>query len=576
MSRSRERADRINQHVDIIKVLYDYGYRIHMGDGGQEQQFSCDLHGDGRDSKPSARVYPESKSWYCVDQNERILTANGWMSLREGSGEVLDGTGHWETPIAFLDKGTKDCVRLETNAGYSVTLTPDHQVEIVDRGWITVQEIEIGDVVVVPKPIDSLCNPSPQLPIKVGDLNSRTFKGYPQLNLPDEWSLGLGEALGYIFGDGWVTPRSGIYSNVVGLTSSAEDVEDARRVFHLLQEWAAGRGGERHRTDISHVGGKAYKQDQYVFTIGNNAFCEWFQRLGFGKEESPNERPLPPVLWSAPFEAIRGFLRGIFATDGSVYRPKDRKSIRVTLYSVSERFLLGVQLLLLQLGIHCRVHRPAKTRPDGVSVLQLATGLDILAFRERIGIANSRKQEVLDSFECKPNYIRPFQPKVSAIVPVGKRPVADLSMPGDPSFVAGGIKVHNCFACHKSRDAIATVMAKENCKFHEACSLLERKLGLPALPWEEYKPPPSPEEQVAAAFTRTLTFEDCRKRVERFLQMHTDERTFSMNKTLGLWEYFDQICWQVEQEALSEDKGKQTLEQFRKKVQDRILEIHAQ
>jgi hypothetical protein len=183
---------------------------------------------------------------------------------------------------------------------------------------------------------------------------------------------------------------------------------------------------------------------------------------------------------------------------------------------------------------------------------------------------------VLDSFECKPNYIRPFQPKVSAIVPVGKRPVADLSMPGDPSFVAGGIKVHNCFACHKSRDAIATVMAKENCKFHEACSLLERKLGLPALPWEEYKPPPSPEEQVAAAFTRTLTFEDCRKRVERFLQMHTDERTFSMNKTLGLWEYFDQICWQVEQEALSEDKGKQTLEQFRKKVQDRILEIHAQ
>jgi len=33
--------------------------------GEREQQFSCDLHGDGSDSKPSARVYPSSNSWYC-------------------------------------------------------------------------------------------------------------------------------------------------------------------------------------------------------------------------------------------------------------------------------------------------------------------------------------------------------------------------------------------------------------------------------------------------------------------------------------------------------------------------------
>lgn len=60
--RSRLRAERIQEEIDISQVLIDFGYNVHPG---AEHQFSCDLHGDGFDSKPSARVYPESSSWYC-------------------------------------------------------------------------------------------------------------------------------------------------------------------------------------------------------------------------------------------------------------------------------------------------------------------------------------------------------------------------------------------------------------------------------------------------------------------------------------------------------------------------------
>ena len=60
--RSKARADRIRELIDISQVLSDYGYFIQIG---AEHQFSCDLHGDGFDGKPSARVYPESASWYC-------------------------------------------------------------------------------------------------------------------------------------------------------------------------------------------------------------------------------------------------------------------------------------------------------------------------------------------------------------------------------------------------------------------------------------------------------------------------------------------------------------------------------
>lgn len=65
MSRAQKRADRIRAEVPITRVLSDYGYNVREAGGDREQQFSCDLHGGGRDLSPSARVYPGSSSVYC-------------------------------------------------------------------------------------------------------------------------------------------------------------------------------------------------------------------------------------------------------------------------------------------------------------------------------------------------------------------------------------------------------------------------------------------------------------------------------------------------------------------------------
>lgn len=64
-SRSKQRADRIREEIGIARLLSDLGYPVHPDAGDREQQFPCDLHGDGIDNKPSARVYPQSQSWYC-------------------------------------------------------------------------------------------------------------------------------------------------------------------------------------------------------------------------------------------------------------------------------------------------------------------------------------------------------------------------------------------------------------------------------------------------------------------------------------------------------------------------------
>ena len=59
-----KRAKRIQESISIEVVLRDIGYPV-RGGGMREEQFPCDLHGDGRDGAFSARVYPESASWYC-------------------------------------------------------------------------------------------------------------------------------------------------------------------------------------------------------------------------------------------------------------------------------------------------------------------------------------------------------------------------------------------------------------------------------------------------------------------------------------------------------------------------------
>lgn len=73
-SRIERRKDRVKAEISIFKVLSDYGYEVLEND--YEQQFCCDLHGDGQDVKPSARVYSDN-SWYCFacsEQRDSIAT----------------------------------------------------------------------------------------------------------------------------------------------------------------------------------------------------------------------------------------------------------------------------------------------------------------------------------------------------------------------------------------------------------------------------------------------------------------------------------------------------------------------
>lgn len=80
--RTTRRLDRVKEQIPLSALLASYGYRIYDDPSGtREQQFSCDLHGDGTDKKMSARLYGDST--YCFACNKQRDHLD-YVRLKEG------------------------------------------------------------------------------------------------------------------------------------------------------------------------------------------------------------------------------------------------------------------------------------------------------------------------------------------------------------------------------------------------------------------------------------------------------------------------------------------------------------
>ena len=95
MSRGRQSADRIREEVSMVQVLSDYGYEVYPAENDREQQFSCDLHGDGDDNTPSARFYPGGGQFFCFACGR---SRDAIALVRE-----KEGLGFWQA-IRVLEK----------------------------------------------------------------------------------------------------------------------------------------------------------------------------------------------------------------------------------------------------------------------------------------------------------------------------------------------------------------------------------------------------------------------------------------------------------------------------------------
>ena len=133
--RTQRRLDRIKEKVDILALLEEFGFNVRT-DMDREQQFPCRMHGSGQDNKPSARVYPETHSWYCWGcQKSRDAVS----TVREQTGAgFMDALKWLETKFALPTMGYQDGDAYERKAtpGEVITKSLRHDRTFADTAKV--------------------------------------------------------------------------------------------------------------------------------------------------------------------------------------------------------------------------------------------------------------------------------------------------------------------------------------------------------------------------------------------------------------------------------------------------------
>lgn len=131
-----------------------------------------------------------------------------------------------------------------------------------------------------------------------------------------------------------------------------------------------------------------------------------------------------------------------------------------------------------------------------------------------------------------------------------------------------------CWVCQKTRDPISYVMEKELVTFREAVEHLEKKLGLPTLPWsDEQNKPVDVSDEIEAMKKVATSYEDEKKRVRGFLQNLTTDRDLDANNLLAFWEVFDRIDYGVARQNWPENKGAVAMVKLRERVKEKLKEM---
>ena len=341
--------------------------------------------------------------------------------------------------------GIKPTLKLVTKSGYELTATPEHKI-MTSCGWAKMKDLIPGRHKILIQGGSGKFNDNACLPFKVEKeyvgKNGRTYK----LDLPDKWTKGLGQVLGYLIGDGWLRDKD--KNCAVGFTFAGDDKALLTYIKHLTNKFYGFSVKEVERGN-----------GVYHLIYGSRLFVDFFKKLGVNAWQS-DEKEVPETIFTATEEAVIGFLQGLFTADGTVnYR--EGKSSYVRLTAKSEKLLKGVQLLLLNMGIKSRIYdRIRKERrgfeyvtKDGIAKKYALDGIcfelevskeSVLEFLNRIGFLCQKHRNKINKFYGKTYYSTVFEEEIKEIKHNKKEEVFDLTEPFSQSFICNGLCISNC------------------------------------------------------------------------------------------------------------------------------------
>jgi ribonucleoside-diphosphate reductase alpha chain len=360
----------------------------------------------------------------CVTGDTLVNTTNGIKSIyalyQEGKPfrTVLNSKDYLSTSVKFT--GIKPVYRLQTKEGYRLRLTIDHKI-------VTTQ------------------GPKEAGKLKIGDKICLSTGGYFGIRGTIEEGL----VLGWLVGDGAIKKdEATLYFY------HQEKIELAPRFALYVNKLVDGE-------QISH---RPYPIKPQYIESENKAIIESVRLWRIANRYNlthENKYQVPTAVFEGSEELQRGFLQGLFSSDGCVIGTIE-KGVSVRLTSVSKTLLQQTQILLLNFGIVSKIYenrRDASKRllPDAngghklyncQAYHELVISKDsLLKYAAYIGFLQEIKQNKLRSLlslyhRCP--YKESFTATFSQLVVDGKEKVFDITVSDVHRFSANGLAVLNC------------------------------------------------------------------------------------------------------------------------------------
>lgn len=366
----------------------------------------------------------------CITGDTWVTTSSGPKRVRELINRktelLLNGKFYSTEKEGFFSTGKKDVYAVITERGYRFKATADHLVlvaEEITRGRMETRWKKVGDL----KEGDNLL---------LSNNRGAEWEG--------EGSFEEGYLLGLLVGDGTIKRDNAVISVWGDGEGSLAIRKYAESCARLLP----------HRKDFTGFH-KVKGRDEYRLRMASLHMLA--ERYGL----SPHFKGVSEEIESASSDFYRGFLRGLFDTDGSV-QGNQLKGVSIRLSQSNLETLLAVQRMLLRLGIASTIYENRRKEgerfmPDGKGGRKpyhtkanhelVITDENLFFFYKIIGFSDlekkARLEEKISSYKRKFNRER-FITRVKEIRYIGKEEVFDVKIPGVNAFEGNGIILHNC------------------------------------------------------------------------------------------------------------------------------------
>jgi ribonucleoside-diphosphate reductase alpha chain len=374
----------------------------------------------------------------CVTADTRLATQFGMVRIGDlydarvdiqatvdcrALGEGMGVTARPAVP-AFMTSSSADVYRVVTQDGYEIKATEWHDF-YTSRGKIKLKDLKPGDELLI-----------------------QSGKG----QFGGKGSAELGQLLGLLTGDGHFTNRGkGKEAAVVNLWGADRALADT--IAASINSMIAGYA-ERPR---SYQVGAVAVPERNLLIIRSVILARVLEQYGF---TAKTKLQVPEIVWRGNEECVKGYLRGLFQTDGTVQRNDKTAHCTIRLASSRQSLLKDVQILLANFGIFCRIlkRRAAGERllPDGKggsrlyncqADYELIIGSESRdSFMEKIGFLTDEKNAKYHEWKLERGNARcqKFLSSVATIDYVGREAVFDTTQPDRNNLIFNGVVTGNC------------------------------------------------------------------------------------------------------------------------------------